>query len=150
MAPLPGVYREDGTINRTSMLTVSSSVLFSYSKHKDASWEFLKWWTEAKTQMQYGKNMESILGTSARYNSANMEAFASVAWVENIRKAILEQTSQVRALPEVPGGYYTGRNFDFAYRQSINKGREARAALTQAVKQINDEIANKRLEFGLD
>lgn len=110
----------------------------------------MKWWTDAPVQMQYGKNMESIMGTAARYNSANKEAFASVSWSADVRQAIDEQMLSVRPIPEVPGGYYTSRYFDFAYRDVVNDGKEVRPTLNESVKQINAEIANKREEFGLD
>jgi len=150
MSPVPGTVQEDGTLDRTSILGISSCVMFSYSENKDAAWKFMKWWTDAPVQMQYGKNMESIMGTAARYNSANKEAFASVSWSADVRQAIDEQMLSVRPIPEVPGGYYTSRYFDFAYRDVVNDGKEVRPTLNESVKQINAEIANKREEFGLD
>ncbi len=150
MLPVPGTEREDGSIDRTAVLSVSACVLFEYSENKAPAWEFMRWWTSASIQTQYGKNMESIMGTAARYNSANKEAFAAVSWTGEIRQAIAEQQKTVRAVPEVPGGYYTSRYFDFAYRDVVNDGKEVRPTLNEIVLQINSEIADKREEFGLD
>lgn len=150
MKPVPATVREDGTLDNTAALTLSSCVIFEYSKHKEEAWEFLKWWTSAEAQIAYGKNIESIMGTAARYNSANLEAFKSVAWDTNIRNSIDEQLNHVKAIREVPGGYYTTRYFDFAYRDVVNNGIEVRDSLNSSVKQINDEITGKRKEFGFE
>jgi ABC-type glycerol-3-phosphate transport system substrate-binding protein len=150
MVPLPATTRDDGTVDNSGVLNVSACVMFPYSQNKQDAWEFMKWWTSADVQTQYGKNMESIMGTAARYNSANLEAFQSVSWDENIRAAILEQSSNVLAIPEVPGGYYTSRYFDFAYRDVVNNAADVRSTLNKAVIQINSEIHNKREEFGLN
>ena len=107
-------------------------------------------WTYAGIQKQYGRSMESIKGTAARYTSANREAFASVSWSGELRRAIALQQNSLRALPEVPGGYYTSRYFDFAYRDVVNDNKEVRPTLNEIVLQIDAEIADKREEFGLD
>ena len=150
MRSLPVTTREDGTVDQSGILNVSACVMFRYSIHQPAAWEFMKWWTSAGVQTQYGKNMESVMGTAARYNSANLESFTKVSWDEDIRAAIMEQSSNVYTIPEVPGGYYTSRYFDFAYRKVINDSKDVRSTLNDAVKQINAEIKNKREEFGLD
>jgi hypothetical protein len=49
----------------------------------------------------------------------------------------------------VPGGYITGRHVDYALRAVINEGQNPREALFENVKVINEELAIKRLEFGL-
>ena len=150
MLPVPGTVREDGTLDRTATLSVSACVMFDYSTQKDATWRFMSWWTSAEIQKQYGRSMESIMGTAARYTSANRGAFASVSWSGELRRAIALQQNSLRALPEVPGGYYTSRYFDFAYRDVVNDNKEVRPTLNEIVLQIDAEIADKREEFGLD
>ena len=150
MLPVPGTVREDGTVDRTATLSVSACVMFDYGTQKDATWRFMSWWTSAEIQKQYGRSMESIMGTAARYTSANREAFASVSWTGELRRAIALQQNSLRALPEVPGGYYTSRYFDFAYRDVVNDNKEVRPTLNEIVLQIDAEIADKREEFGLD
>lgn len=150
MLPVPGTTKADGSVDRTAVLSVSGCIMFEYSKNKAAAWDFMTWWTSAAVQNQYGKNMESIMGTAARYSSANKEAFASVSWSGEFRRAIAEQQESLRSIPEVPGGYYTSRYFDFAYRDVVNDNREVRPTLNEIVLQINSEIADKREEFDLD
>lgn len=150
MLPVPGTTKADGSVDRTAVLTVTGCMMFEYSKNKSAAWDFMTWWTSADVQNQYGKNMESIMGTAARYSSANKEAFASVSWSGEFRRAIIAQQESLRSIPEVPGGYYTSRYFDFAYRDVVNDNKEVRPTLNEIVLQINSEIADKREEFDLD
>jgi hypothetical protein len=55
----------------------------------------------------------------------------------------------VKGIPEVPGGYYTGRNLDNAFREVINKGTQPRDALYDYVEEINREIQFKQKEINL-
>ena len=36
------------------------------AQDKAAAWDFMKWWTDTDTQVSYSREMESLLGTSAR------------------------------------------------------------------------------------
>ena len=55
----------------------------------------------------------------------------------------------VKGVPEVPGGYYTQRYMDFAFKDVVNADEKPAKALAEAVLSINNEIAMKRKEFGL-
>lgn len=52
--------------------------------------------------------------------------------------------------PEVPGGYYISRNFDFAFFDVYNNQYPAAQTMLKYVKTINGEITRKRTEFGLE
>jgi len=52
-------------------------------------------------------------------------------------------------IPEIAGGYYTGRNLENAFREVVNKNLNPREVLTEYVIKINKEITKKRQEFGL-
>ena len=56
-----------------------------------AAWEFLKWWTSAEVQAQYGTELEALIGVEARWNTANVEALKSLPWPRQDIEAILEQ-----------------------------------------------------------
>ena len=49
----------------------------------------------------------------------------------------------------MPGGYYTSRYVDFAWRAVILKHKDVRETLLDYAEAINKEIASKRKEFGL-
>ena len=60
MAPVPGIVMEDGTINNAVGSTGQACVVMKSSKDLEASWEFLKWWTSADTQIAYGLKPELL------------------------------------------------------------------------------------------
>ena len=50
----------------------------------------------------------------------------------------------------VPGGYFTGRHIINAWNRVVINNENVRDALEKAVKDINKELHNKRVEFGLE
>lgn len=156
MAPVPGEVVTDENGNEYIDNTVASSgtacVIMEASEHKDACWEFLKWWTSADTQYKYSCEMESLMGASARVATANIEAFDLIPWPAEIAEVLKEQFEDVRGIRQVPGGYFTWRNVNNAFYAVTTKTDSAtpREELMDRVIDINDEIAYKRAEFGLD
>ena len=133
----------------SSYAGTSGALIFSSSAHKEAAWDFLKWWTRADTQSHYATEMESLLGASARYPSANVEAFESLAWSLKDLKVLKAQAEHARAIPEVAGGYYLSRYITNAFRNVSSNTMEPREALLTYAQVIDDEIYQKRTEFGL-
>ena len=62
---------------------------------------------------------------------------------------IQEQWEYVKAIPEVPGGYYTGRYVGFAFKDVVIQKENLRDVLLRYTVTINKEIDYKRREFGL-
>ena len=149
MMPVPGTETDEG-INHTAVSTMTGSVMFAGSENKNSAWTFLKWWVSADVQSAYGKDLESLVGSAARYNTANLEAMESVQWDADIRDQLYIQRQALVAYPEVPGGYYTSRNFDFAFRDILYSDMNVRDALIDATREINREIQKKRDEYGLN
>lgn len=150
MTPVPGTEREDGTLDRTSLATVGAAMILADTKYPEESWEFLKWWTAAETQISFADEIESILGKSSRYNSANKEAFESSNWTSDQKDMIIEQKRQLSAMEPVPGGYYLSRNLDNAFRNVVYNGMSPTDAMYEYTYEINSELTKKRREFGLD
>jgi ABC-type glycerol-3-phosphate transport system substrate-binding protein len=148
-APVPGTTTADGTIRRDVGSGGSATVMFKHTKNKDAAWEFLKWWTSKETQLAFGREMEVRLGTSARYPTANIEALTQLPWPTKDLAKLLEQMQWVRGIPEVPGGYLTGRHIDNAFRKVVVQGEDPRETMEYYVRYINEEITSKRKEFNL-
>jgi ABC-type glycerol-3-phosphate transport system substrate-binding protein len=148
---VPGTVREDGTIDRSVTFTGSSCIMFKQNQDIQASWDFLKWWTSADVQARYGREMENLLGASARYPTANLEALARLPWSSTEYDVIRSQLEWVKGTPEVPGGYFTPRHIDNAFRSVVLKTPPAspREALLDYVQYINEELKNKQIEFGL-
>lgn len=150
IAPVPATVGKDGTVNRSQASNVTSCLIFSNSKEKQASWEFLKWWTSADTQADYGIEIEALQGASARWATANTEAFARLPWAKRISTIIEEQWQNVMGVPQIAGGYYTARSIDNAIRSVVNENENTRETLLDFAADIDEEITIKRQEFNLE
>lgn len=152
-AMVPGTVREDGTVDHTVSGAGTAEVMLSQTKDKESSWKFMKWWVSTETQIQYGREMEALMGAAARYPTANVEAFDSLPWPSDDYQALKEQFKWMKGIPQVPGGYYTWRNVNNAFYKVVNAEEkyrmQPREALTDFVRYINDEITFKRQEFEL-
>lgn len=146
---VPGFEREDGTYDRSVSAWESGSIIMETSEHKEASWEFLKWWMSAETQSSYGNEIESVLGVSGRVATANIEALQALPWSARDLKILMDQMQEVKAIPEIPGSYYTERNIKNAFYTVYNNNEDQRETLQDIVKVINTEIKSKREEFNL-
>lgn len=148
--PVPGTKRQDGTIDRTTVLSGTNCMILSSAKNYEDAWEFIKWWTDTPTQISFALEMESLVGSAARYPTANMEALSRIPWpVHNISN-LMKQYEYVRGIPQVPGGYFLPRHFDFAFRGVVYQNDDPRERIRDAVRDINEEIRIKREELGLD
>ncbi len=148
VANVPGTIDEEtGVLNQTIAGSGSGCSIVKASSHHDEAWEFLKWWTSAETQTRYSNNVESILGMLGRVQTANVEAFNDLAWDPEDLKALNEQWSMVKELPEVPGSYYTTRAVDQAFWSVINDGINAKDAINKWSIVADNEIKRKIEEY---
>lgn len=148
-APVPGVEQEDGTIDNTVTSGGQACIMMESTEHKEASWEFLKWWTSTETQTSFAKELEGLMGAAARYPTANIDAFANLPWPSTDYDALMEQFEHVSGTPQVPGGYFTYRNIENAFYKvtADSQPMTPREALMDYVVYINAEIDYKRKEF---
>ena len=151
-APLPGTIKEDGSIDRSGYGSSIGSMMLKQEEQgrKEACWEFMKWWADTNTQVRFGREMESILGSSARYATANIEAFEQLPWSAEQKEILGQQWEWVRGTEQVAGGYYTFRHITNAVRNVVNTNGDGRETLLDYARTINEEIEKKRLEFDLD
>ena len=153
-ALIPGTEQEDGTLNRSCSSWGTCTMLLrqddASEEFKQKCWEFIRWWGDSTTQTRFGREMEAVLGSSARYQTANKISFEELAWSSSEMKVLKEQWSYTVKIPEVAGGYYVGRHITNATRKVINEQEDPRETLLDYVDTINDEIEKKRLEFGLE
>ncbi len=118
-------------------------------KTKQNAWSFMKWWTSTESQVRFGREIEAVLGSSARYATANLAAIEQLAWSEEQLAVIREQMTWAVGFREVAGGYYTTRHMTNAVRKVTNDKTDPRETLLDYSRTINEEIDKKRLEFGL-
>lgn len=149
IAPLPGIRMEDGSIDRTAGGAPSAAIVLNQSENKEEAWQFLKWWTSTDTQSQFGSDIESLVGIEARWNTANSEAFKNIAWDKKDLAVFEEQWKWYKEQPVVLGGYFTDRHIKNAATSVIMSGMNERDALEKAIKDINKEMRNKQIEYGI-
>ena len=152
---IPGTEKTDASgntyIDRADFITGNASMMVSTEDEqlKQKSWEFLKWWASPDTQVRFGREIEALLGSSARYNTANRDAFANLSWsVEDI-EVLRAQWDETRGIREVPGGYFTGRHISNAIRKVLTDKEDSRETIIDYSIKIDEEIEKKRKEFGM-
>ncbi len=147
IATVPGMDTEHQMV--TSNVPFASMMLKD-TKSPEASWAFLKWWTSTETQIQYARELETIMGAAARYPTANKEALAQLSWPARDLTIILEMMSRSKGIPQVPGGYMTTRMYTYAFLAVVNDGYNPLEVMNEYAREIDREIRSKREEFNLD
>ena len=150
MAPLPSYVNEDGEYNNVAASYVKGSVIFNQSDDKDSAWEFLKWWTSKETQISFGTEIETVLGVAARHASATEEAIYELPWPSHDIEQLKKQRESLQGVPQVPGGYMTAREVEYAFREVINNGSNPRETLYDYIEKIDSELTLKRKELGIE
>lgn len=152
---IPGTEKVDENgntyIDRSNMIAGSATMMIKTEDEtlRNNAWEFMKWWASADTQVRFGREIEALLGSSARYNTANIDAFQNLAWSAEDIEVLMEQWHQTVGIREVPGGYYTGRHITNAIRKVINEKVDPRETIQDYSITIDEEIIKKRTEFGM-
>lgn len=152
---IPGMLKTDADgneyIDRTVHCWGTCSMMLKNNDEtvKKNAWEFMKWWVSTDTQVRFGRELESVMGSSARYATANLEAFKQLAWSADQVKVLDEARSWTKGFREVAGGYYTSRHLTNATRKVMNNKEDPREVLLDYVRTINEEITKKRKEYGL-
>ena len=147
----PGTLQEDGTLNRSVHSNGACCMMIATKDErvKQNAWEFMKWWVSADSQVRFGREIESVLGASARYQTTNTDALRQLAWSSDQLKILEEQMSNTVGFREIAGGYSTTRHMTNAIRRVITTKTDAREALMNYARTINEEIKIKRREFNL-
>lgn len=143
IAEIPGVEGENGKINNAIAGSGTGCGIISGTGNEKYAWEFLKWWTDADTQLKYSDSVETILGTLGRVASANIEAVSNMSWKKQDLNVILSAWENVEEVAEVPGSYYLTRAVDQAYWAVVNGNSSTKEALLTWSKVADNEITRK-------
>ena len=152
---IPGTERDDGQggtyIDRSDFITGSATMMITTEDEalRNDSWEFMKWWAKPETQVRFGREIEALLGSSARYATANRDAFSNLSWSMDDIGVLNAQWDETRGIREVPGGYFTGRHISNAIRKVLNEKEDSRETIIDYSIKIDEEIIKKRKEFGM-
>ena len=149
---LPGTeVVKDGknVINYDSLANISASVILYGCKGDElrASWQFLQWQTRADIQANYGNRMVALIGPSAKYETANLNAIKDLSWTAKERAAIMNQMDNLSSIVNYPGSYIINRYTQFAFLDAVNESADPIDALSSYIEAINSELTRKRKEF---
>ena len=148
IALTPGMEQEDGSINRTVCACAESSVIFKSDKaREEKAWEFVKWWSDASVQAEFGQTLQITYGSEYMWTTANMEAFMQLPWPTEDKLIIAEQMSHVIDITRVPGTYLLEREMSNAFNDIVVGSKNAQTRIDKAVKSINREFNRKLEEF---
>lgn len=148
MVALPGTMREDGSIDRSIMSGGTACGISSGCENPEAAWEFIKWWTSAEAQYEYGTQLETIMGAAVRYDTANLEALRMLPWSAEEYEQLHTQILAIREIPETPANYFVYRSLTNAFRKvAYNANINPREAIVDYNLQINKEVQRKLKEF---
>lgn len=149
---VPGTYRTDENGNKFLDYTANSgsagAVIFQSCSDKQAAWDFIKWFTETETQVEYGKTIEAIMGPLGRYDTANLEALSRLNWSTAEHAKISDQMAHLQEIPIIPASYAVTRNVYNAFRAVVNNQKNPRYELSSYNRDINNEIVRKLKELG--
>lgn len=147
---VPGTLRDDGTVSHAANSNGSGAIILSSCTYKEGAWEFIKWFTETDTMVEYGQNVEGVMGPLGRFDSANVEALKQLNWSNKDLEKILAQMDELEEIPIIPSAYVVTRSVMNAFRSVVNDKENARETLRWYNIDINREITRKRENLGLD
>ena len=158
---LPGVEQADGSIDHTSPITVGAVMMmkdaadditadqdYTESLRAQNSWKYLQWWVSTPTQERFGKEQVAIMGTAAKYNTANVEALKGQSWTAQEKKNLDQQFKSLKGTPMSPGNYIVARYTNFAFYNVVDDGEVAAEAMRSYIDVIDSELTRKRSEYG--
>ncbi len=100
--------------------------------------------------VEYGQNVEGVMGPLGRFAPANVEALKQLNWSNRDLEKILSQMEELEEIPIVPSAYVVTRSIMNAFRSVVNDKENARETLRWYNIDINREITRKRENLGLD
>ncbi|MCF7924411.1 MAG: extracellular solute-binding protein [Candidatus Izimaplasma sp.] len=145
---LPGVMRQDESIDRSAPGALTANMIFKNIEKKEESWEYLKWWSSTETQIRFQDLLLSTLGPEYLWNSGNIEAFSALNINEEDIDIILEQWTHLRELPKVPGSYQVELEISNIWNAVVLNRENMRILLNDAVIRMDYEIHRKMSQFG--
>ena len=151
VALIPGVKDENGEVMRYSSAGAESTFLFnSTPEREEQAWEFVKWWSGAQVQAEFGQRLQITYGDEYYWNTANCEAFAQLPWDSDDKEVISEQLTWTMEAPRALASYMVERELSDAYNLVVlgAKSANVREALDDAQKNIKRETLRKLEEFG--
>ncbi len=148
IAPHPGVLDEDtGEVIRWAASGAQASMILTNSELQQESWDFLSWWMSTDIQSNFAQRLQTTYGTAYLWNTANLEAFATLPLPTKHKEVILAQWEYAMEASRIPGSYMVERELSNAWNTIVFDDANPRVTLDEAVKTSNREILYKMEEF---
>lgn len=144
MYPVPATVREDGTLDRTQSSTNTGCIVMSGSEELEAAYEFIEWWIDSETQTEFGRQVESVLGKSARYNTANAVTFEELNWTNSELETLRAAREDVSDIPQTMVTYYVSRCVTNAFRRVVYSYEKPRDVIYRYSDDLDLEFERKR------
>lgn len=148
IALIPGQLQSDGSISYYQAADSTASMIFKNTDMPEEAWEFLKWWLSSEVQAEFSNRLERTYGPAYRWNTANLQAFASLPYPEEHKAVILEQVSYQMETARHPAGYMVEREVSNIWNEVVVNGKGLTESIDRAVIASNREIIRKLKEFG--
>lgn len=149
IAVVPGVENEEGEVLRYTSGGMESTVMFhSNEEREEQAWEFMKWWSSAEVQAEFGQTLQITYGDEYIWSTANSEAFTELPIKAEDKKIIAKQDEWILESPRILGTYMLEREMSNAYNSIVVNGKNLRITLDNTVKRIDRETERKLEEFG--
>lgn len=138
------------SVNRSSILNMNGIIIPRGCSDEQAVWQYIKWYTGEEAQTRLARqNLATSSNTTAKYNTANLNALISQAWTDEELAAMLDQIPHLKGICYNPGDYNISRYIKFAFLAVYNNNANAVDTLYNYVVDINKELTRKRKEYHL-
>ena len=144
MYPVPATVRADGTLDRSQASVNTGCVIMKGSEELDAAYEFMRWWIDSKMQTEFGRQVESVLGKSARYNTANSVTFEQLNWTGRELEVLREARRDVSDTPQTMVTYYVSRCISNAFRRVVYSYEKPRDVIYRYSDDLDLEFDRKK------
>lgn len=148
IARVPGTAsKESEKIRHDSTGDVTSAVIFKDASDKEACWTFLKWWLSEDVQTKFALEVESRVGSTGRWMTANKAAFLNLPWNKQEKAVLADSMEDFRTFYNVAGGYYSGRAVTNAWTRTVFSGMDPRDSLEQCYSEIEEQVTRKKKQY---
>lgn len=147
---IPGTLNPDGSVNNSTLSSVSAMVIMKDAVARgadQAGFNFMEWWMRKDVQSDYANQLIALLGPAGKYATANIEAFNSMSWSAQEAKQLKVIAGNLVANNEMPGSYIISRYVTFAFLAVYNNNVDPATEIMSYITTINEEMARKRQEL---
>lgn len=144
----PGTKQADGSVLRYQVADSTACMIMKSSKKTDEAYDFMKWWLSSSTQTDFANNLQNILGSEYRWNTANLKATENMPYSQNAKRVIFEQWKSQKENLSHPANYMVEREVSNVWNDVVINGYGLVESVDNAAILSNREIIRKMKEFG--